>query len=129
MLMDMKGPGYFELQCDDLVRASKFYGFVFGWSFAPQQDMPVEYMRITTKGMQGGLLKRIAPLPDPESCTNAAIVSMEVPDFDRAAGKITEKGGQVVLPKFAVAGRCWQGYFEDTEGNLFGIFEVDEAAR
>ena len=27
-----------------------------------------------------------------------------------------------------VEGRCWQGYFFDTEGNTFGIFEVDGKA-
>jgi hypothetical protein len=27
-----------------------------------------------------------------------------------------------------VPGKCWQGYFIDTEGNTFGIFEVDEEA-
>jgi predicted enzyme related to lactoylglutathione lyase len=38
-------------------------------------------------------------------------------------------GGQVALPKFAVPGRCWQGYFIDLDGNTFGIFEVDENAK
>jgi hypothetical protein len=27
-----------------------------------------------------------------------------------------------------VPGKCWQGYFIDTEDNTFGIFEVDEEA-
>jgi uncharacterized protein len=27
-----------------------------------------------------------------------------------------------------VPGKCWQGYFIDTEGNTFGISEVDEEA-
>jgi predicted enzyme related to lactoylglutathione lyase len=45
------------------------------------------------------------------------------------AKTILNLGGIVALPKFAVPGRCWQGYFVDTEGNTFGIFEVDEKAR
>jgi uncharacterized protein len=28
-----------------------------------------------------------------------------------------------------VPGTCWQGYFIDTEGNTFGIFQVDEEAK
>ncbi len=32
------------------------------------------------------------------------------------------------LGKFAVPGKCWQGYFLDPEGNTFGIFEPDENA-
>ena len=38
-------------------------------------------------------------------------------------------GGVVALPRSCVPGKCWQGYFIDTEGNTFGIFEVDEQAR
>ena len=53
---------------------------------------------------------------------------MQVEDFDAVAAKITAVGGQVALPKFAVPGTCWQGYFIDTEGNTFGIFEADPRA-
>jgi hypothetical protein len=28
-----------------------------------------------------------------------------------------------------VPGVCWQGYFLDTESNVFGIFQPDPAAR
>jgi uncharacterized protein len=51
-----------------------------------------------------------------------------VEDFDDTAQTITSLGGKVALPKFAVPGLCWQGYFVDTEGNTFGIFQVDEEA-
>jgi predicted enzyme related to lactoylglutathione lyase len=54
---------------------------------------------------------------------------MQVESFDNIASKIISNGGQVALEKFAVTGRCWQGYFIDTEGNTFDIFEVDENAR
>lgn len=40
-----------------------------------------------------------------------------------------ENGGKVALAKFAVPGKCWQGYFLDTDGNVFGIFEVDDQAK
>jgi uncharacterized protein len=46
---------------------------------------------------------------------------MEVEDFDVVA-QILDLGGKVALPKFAVPGVCWQGYFIDTEGNTFGLF-------
>jgi predicted enzyme related to lactoylglutathione lyase len=53
---------------------------------------------------------------------------LEVDNFDTAAAKGLSVGGQVALEKFPGIGRCWQGYFIDTEGNTFGIFEVDENA-
>ena len=91
--------------------------------------MPVEYWRIATDGMRGGLVKRPAPVPPQQSGTNAFVCSIEVENFDAIASKITHHGGQVALPKFAVPGVCWQGYFIDIDGNTFGIFQVDANAK
>jgi predicted enzyme related to lactoylglutathione lyase len=48
--------------------------------------------------------------------------------FDTIAKKIADNGGRIALPKFAVAGVRWQGYFLDTERNTFGIFQPDPQA-
>jgi predicted enzyme related to lactoylglutathione lyase len=122
----MNHPMYFELQADDLARARRFYEAVFGWAFSKQDNLPIEYYRIETDGIAGGLLPR--PAPTSRGGTNAAVISMEVEHYDTTADTILKHGGVVALPKFAVVGRCWQGYFIDTEGNTFGIFEVDENA-
>src|SRR5947209_8509494 len=127
--MVMSGPSYFEIQAENLGRAVDFYHGIFDWKFARAEGLPIEYWRIETGGARGGLLKRPANAPAPEQGTNAFVCSMEVPDFNRAASKITTLGGRVALPKFAVPGVCWQGYFLDTEGNTFGIFEVDANAK
>jgi uncharacterized protein len=129
---------YVEVQADDLSRAAAFYREIFGWVIEPaQQDLPVEYWRMHSADgpevpdrhrFAGGLLKRPAEPPAPGQGTNAFVCSFEVDDFDATADRIAAQGGQVALPKFAVPGRCWQGYFLDTEGNTFGIFEVDERA-
>lgn len=54
---------------------------------------------------------------------------MEADNFDDLAKNILKHGGVGALPKFAVPGTCWQGYFLDTEGNTFGIFQVDTTTR
>ena len=77
---------------------------------------------------QEALLKRPAERPPAQCGTNAFVCSFEVDDFDRKSAKILSLGGVVALHKFCVPGKCWQGYFIDTEGNTFGIFEVDEEA-
>lgn len=125
----MNGHIYFEIQADEIQRATGFYQGVFGWKFEQAHGLPVEYWRIETGWARGGLLKRPAPPPPPQSGTNAFVCSIEVEDFDETAQKISSVGGQVALPKFAVPGICWQGYFVDTEGNTFGIFQVDENAK
>ena len=125
----MNGPSYFEIQADDMTRAIHFYQEVFGWKFTEAPGMPVEYWRIETKSSRGGLLKRPAKTPPPEHGTNAYVCSMEVLNFDASALKIIELGGIIALPKFAVPAVCWQGYFLDTEGNTFGIYEPDQNAK
>ena len=119
---------FFEIQADDVQRAAEFYKSVFGWKLSRNPGVPIEYWDIETGGSRGGLLPRPAKTPPPEHGTNAFVCSMEVDSFDNVAAKILSNGGQVALEKFPVTGRCWQGYFIDTEGNTFGIFEVDEKA-
>ncbi len=126
----MSGHFYFEIQVEDLQRAADFYSSIFEWKFERAgEDIPIEYWRIVTGGMRGGMLKRPVPAPPPGHGTNAFVCSIEVREFEEAAVKILEAGGTVALPKFAVPGVCWQGYFLDTEGNTFGVFQVDENAR
>src|SRR4051812_13858226 len=112
----MNAIGYFEIQADDPEAAVRFYAAVFGWRFIKQEGMPIPYWRIETDGIRGGLLQRPARTPPPESGTNAFVCSVEVADFDAAAAAITRSGGIVALPKFAVSGVCWQGYFVDPAG-------------
>jgi hypothetical protein len=35
----------------------------------------------------------------------------------------------VALPKHALPGMAWQGYFHDTENNVFGIHQPDPDAH
>jgi predicted enzyme related to lactoylglutathione lyase len=119
---------FFEIQADDLARGIEFYRSIFGWEFTQQPHAPLEYWDIATGNARGGILKRPAPPPPPGHGTNAFVCSVEVDNFDLTTARILSNGGQVVLEKFAVPGRCWQGYFLDTEGNTFGIFQVDDQA-
>lgn len=123
-----RGNIYFEIQADDPKRAVDFYSQVFGWSFDRIEGLPIEYWRIETGGSRGGLLRRPAKTPPGQCGTNAFVCSLQVESFDDTAAKITELGGIVALPKFAVPKVCWQGYFVDPEGNTFGIFQVDANA-
>jgi predicted enzyme related to lactoylglutathione lyase len=125
----MNAPAYFEIQADDTNRAVRFYREIFGWKFDKVDGLPIEYWRIETSGPRGGLLQRPAKTPPPEHGTNAFVCSMEVANFDDLAAKIASHGGKTALPKFAVPGVCWQGYFIDTEGNTFGIFQPDATAK
>jgi predicted enzyme related to lactoylglutathione lyase len=121
--------GYFEIQSSDPVRDIQFYKAIFGWKFIKEEFVPIEYYRIETNSIHGGLLKRPAKVPPPESGTNAFVCSVQVESFDKTSELILGNNGQVALPKFAIQGRCWQGYFIDLDNNTFGVFEVDVNAK
>jgi len=121
--------GYFEIQSSDPSREIKFYETLFGWRFIKQRLLPIEYYRIETNTINGGLMQRQAVGPSVGYGTNAFVCSIQVADFDTTSELILNNGGQVALPKFAIPGRCWQGYFLDQDNNTFGIFQVDENAK
>lgn len=121
--------GYFEIQSSQPERDTQFYSNVFGWKFIREHHVPIEYYRIETNSMNGGLLKRPVPMPAMGYGTNAYVCSVQVANFDATAELIMKNGGQVAMAKFAIPGRCWQGYFLDQDNNTFGIFEVNANAR
>lgn len=127
---------HFEIQADDPERAAKFYTEVFGWEIQKWDDPSMEYWMVMTAekdskelGINGGLLKRPAKTPVEAQGANAFVCTMQVDDFDAMAKKIEEAGGKVAMPKYALTGMAWQGYFLDTEGNTFGLHQPDENAK
>jgi predicted enzyme related to lactoylglutathione lyase len=120
--------GYFEIQSSDPKREVAFYNSVFGWNFIIQPHIPIEYYRIETNGISGGLLQRPVKTPPAEFGTNAFTCSIQVNNFDETEKAIIANGGKIAMPKFAIPKRCYQGYFMDADNNVFGIFEVNENA-
>ena len=118
---------HFEVYADDIDRASKFYGEVFGWSVNKiELEGDAVYWIIDTgeepaQGINGGMM----PRPTPEAVTTMVL---DVPTVDEYVAKITDGGGTVLVPKFAVPGVGYAAYFKDTEGNVFGIFEDNSEA-
>lgn len=119
---------FFEIQASNPALLRTFYEVVFGWEFTKQDGLPIEYYQIKTEGINGGLLQRPTETPGQGQGTNAFTCSMQVEDFDATAEKILANGGVVALEKFAVPGKCWQGYFLDPDNNTLGLFQVDESA-
>lgn len=127
---------HFEIQADDTERASAFYRDVFGWDIGKWEGGGIEYITVMTAskesaepGINGGIVKRPAPVPAGGAGTNAFVCTVQVESYDAVAEKILGAGGIVALPKFAIPGMAWQGYFLDTEGNTFGIHQADPEAK
>jgi hypothetical protein len=117
---------HFDVPADDVARAQKFYGDVFGWKF-DKWNGPMEYWMTITgddkqPGINGGLCKR---MPGQMGMTN----TIDVPSVDEYSKKIQSMGGKILMPKMAILG---VGYFAqclDTEGNVFGIIQMDQNAK
>ena|ERR1043166_3508891 len=125
---------HFEIKADNPQRAMKFYKEVFDWNF--QQWGEQQYWIVMTAekdsqepGINGGLLPRPARLGVKECGANAFVCTVQVDDFEQTAAKINAAGGMVAMPKFALPGMAWQGYFLDPEGNTFGVHQADENAK
>ena len=126
---------HFEIHVDDMERAKKFYGEVFGWTFQDWSDYAgMPYFGAVTgndnvPGINGAFMKRQGPAPEPGQPMNGYACTMEVEDYDSTEAKILANGGKVALPKSALPGMAWQGYYLDPEGNIFGVHQPDENAK
>ena len=125
---------HFEIHADDPERAAKFYREIFGWKIEKWPGM--EYWMVMTAekdskemGINGGLLPRPTKGAKKGSGVHAFVCTVLVENFDEIAKKIKAAGGIVAMPKHALAGMAWQGYFIDTEGNTFGIHQPDKNAK
>jgi len=117
---------HFEIPADDLSRAKKFYGSVFGWKMSEVPQM--EYVMLGTtesdeNGMprqpgaiNGGMLKRQDPVRHP-------VVTIDVESIDDALAEVKKNGGQVVREKLPVGDMGFTAYFRDSEGNVIGLWQ------
>ena len=123
----MPRPVHFEMTFEDAERIKGFYGKVFGWTFQKYGDDSMPYWLTTTgqdgePGINGGMMLRQGGMP--AGTTN----TMGVESVDKAVDTIKSAGGKIILEKMAVPGMGWVAYATDTEGNQFGVFEMDEKA-
>ncbi len=126
---------HFEIHAGEPERAIAFYSGLFGWKFEKVPG-PMEYWLISTgakdqPGIDGGLLRRQGPNPDPAAATPVVgfPCTIDVADIDRTIAAIGTAGGSIVLPKSAIPGLAWIAYAKDTESNVFGVFQADKNAK
>ena len=117
---------HFEIPADDLLRAKKFYGTVFGWKMNEMPEM--EYVMVGTTesnedgmprepgAINGGMLKRQDPVRNP-------VVTIDVESIDDTLASVEKNGGRVVRAKLAVGDMGFTAYFRDSEGNVIGLWQ------
>ncbi|HVB85059.1 MAG TPA: VOC family protein [Candidatus Dormibacteraeota bacterium] len=124
---------HFAIHADDLERARKFYGGVFGWTFqgfggGPMTDfcqiLDAEGNRLAPLGAMQSRKFNAAPQP-----VSGFECSIAVNDVDAIAKAVAANGGKIVMPKAAIPGVGWIVKFMDSEGNLACAVQYDAAAK
>jgi predicted enzyme related to lactoylglutathione lyase len=118
---------HFEITVDNLERAKKFYTNAFDWGLNPIPML--EYTLVQTVevdnttqmpkeagAINGGMMQRTDALKAP-------IITIGVQDIDAAIKKVTELGGKIVQGKNTVPNMGITAYFQDTEGNVMGLWQ------
>ena len=126
---------HFEIHAADPEKAIAFYSEVFGWSFPRWMEQPPYWGVMTAAegsqepGINGGLLHRRGAGPTDGSAVNAYVCTVQVGAYDETHARIVKAGGAVAVPKHAIPGMAWQGYYKDLDGNIFGVHQPDTNAR
>jgi predicted enzyme related to lactoylglutathione lyase len=118
---------HFEIPGDEVERARKFYGELFGWKIEKYQGPGPDYWVFMTTGgkteagIGGGMMQRQHP-------QQQITVYIDVPSLDDYLAKVQKLGGQVVVPKSPVPGMGYYAVCLDTENNGFGLWEENPKA-
>ncbi len=110
---------HFEIPADDVNRAIKFYKDVFGWEIEKWEQG--DYWLVSTgpedePGINGAIM--------PKKSGDKVRDTISVNSYEEFAKKIESQGGKMLTEKMTIPGMGFNGLFQDTEGNVFGIIEI-----
>ena len=120
---------HFEIPADNLSRAKNFYNEVFGWEIRdagmPDGDYQMvetvatgdDYMPKEVGAINGGMMTRQAAEEKP-------LIVITVGDIRQRLLDIEAQGGKVVMSVVPVGDFGLYARFEDTEGNVMGLWEA-----
>jgi hypothetical protein len=99
---------------------------VFGWKVKKWQG-PSDYWLMTTvdekePGITAGVAARIKP-------NDTTAVVFDVPSVDEYLEKVKSSGGQIREEKQVIPGVGYLVMCRDTEGNTFGIMQIDQSVK
>lgn len=127
----MPRPTHFEIHAADIEQAIRFYSSLFGWEFQSRGDGTGFHMIITgppeEPGINGGLVPRMGPNPDPTDATPviAFPCTIVVDDLEASVAKAMALGGAIALPKMRIPGVGWLAYIKDNQSNIIGLTQPE----
>jgi predicted enzyme related to lactoylglutathione lyase len=120
---------HFEIHSADPERAGRFYTAVLGWTVERWGDQ--DYWVVTTgpadePGLNGGILPRQGPAPEPGAAVNGYVITHQVDDIDATLRGALDNGATVAVDKAPMPGVGMLAYLNDPDGNLFGVLEGEQ---
>jgi uncharacterized protein len=113
------GIGWFEVGSDDPEAAQRFYGTLFGWTFAKDPDEAVPYHIISTPAndsIRGGLLETGGKIP------NYAVFCVVVEDVAATCVSAETAGGKVLVPPTEGGDGLIFAHLLDPSGNQLAVY-------
>jgi len=117
------GIGWFEIGTDQPAATERFYGDVFGWTFADDDDSAAgdgsPYRIVTTpaeNGLHGGLFATGGTVP------NYAIFTVLVEDTAATCQQAEAAGGKVLVAPQTEPGGLTFAHLLDPSGNHIGVY-------
>jgi hypothetical protein len=117
---------HFEVPYDDGDRARSFYADVFGWQIHSMPEMQYDMVStgpVTDQGMPsepgyvgGGMTQR-------SDIVSRPVITIEVDDVNDTLARVRSSGGSAVGEPIPVGDMGVAAYFQDSEGNLMGIWQ------
>ncbi|KAL2105777.1 hypothetical protein VUR80DRAFT_7768 [Thermomyces stellatus] len=120
-------PIWMSISATDIDRAHKFYLTVFGWTFKAHAE-PASKIRgfefTPDLNLSGGILL----VPDRSGVLKTGhggtTVTWHVEDLEKTSEAIVSAGGKMLSEPQPESGFGEYRYFEDTEGNVGGIYQI-----
>ena len=117
---------HFEITVDNIDRAGKFYSKNFGWNLQSYPEMKYVIVRTTEVddkmmpkspgSINGGMMERNDSIKNP-------VITINVKNIHKSLEDIKKSGGKVVLDPMEVGDMGLAAYFQDTEGNVLGLWQ------
>ena len=117
----MPGAVHFEVFADDVERAKRFYGAVFGWEFEPWGDPAAPCWLVTSRERESRVDAAVAQRHDE---AQGLVPTLDVSNVDATVAAVTRAGGRLAVPPLAFPSEGRLAYCTDPEGNTFGLRQV-----
>jgi predicted enzyme related to lactoylglutathione lyase len=108
---------WFQVGTDAPEEARRFYGDMFGWTFAGDPDGGYDLISYPGAEAPSGGVSH-----EPDASRNHAMFLVLVEDVDAACDRTVRCGGKVAMPALTTPDGLTFAYLEDPSGNSFGVF-------